>query len=101
MRPSGYYRMLLMDERKTRKRMKHLRKHLFRLTDPYWICTIRDYLDERKHLKNIEEEIKAITDAAFFRYTKPLSVEDILNDENNGNSTPKPLPRDRDRPEGE
>lgn len=89
-----YYRLLMKDERVTRRHLRCLRKGIWKVTSRHWLWQVKDYLREKSHLRNIENEIEAITDAAFFRFSKPLRVEEILNDETNGNSTQKQVPRD-------
>jgi hypothetical protein len=84
MKHPSYIRMLLNDERKSRKRAKELSKAIYALKGNL-IKNIIDLYYEQRDLENIEAEIKSLTDTAFFTYTKPLCVEDILND--NGNQS--------------
>ena len=91
MRQAPYIRMLLSDHRKSQKRVKELKSAIRMVKKPLFINII-DLYYEKRDLKNIEDEIKILTDTAFFT-GRPLCVEDILND--NGNQSTQRIPGDR------
>ncbi|MBD3627648.1 hypothetical protein [Cyclobacterium sp.] len=99
MRHPSYFRLLLKDQRTTKRYIKNLRRSLYRLKGDL-IRTMLDLYFQKKHLKNIEAEIKTITDAAFFPHTR-LRIEHILNENHHGNHSPKQVPGNRDRSSGE
>lgn len=99
MKQRTYFILLLKDMQLARRHIKALKGQILSLQgNP--IKAVKEIYYEIRHLNNIESEINAITDEAFFPCEGLPIDEIILNERNHDQRIQKPLPGDRNRPTG-